>query len=247
VINILLPAYNEEKALGSVIAGIVRALPGGGFRIWVVDDGSSDGTAEVARKCGAAGAPVVLLRHEVNRGLGQAFRTGLTAVLPVLADSDILVTMDSDDTHPPSLIPDLVRPIEEGRADLAIASRFAPGGREVGVPLIRRVLSAGARIVFRAFFPIAGVKDYTCAYRAVLGKVVRQGVERWGNLVTEDGFASSVEMLLRLAAGRPRIVELPLVLRYDRKSGPSKMRVFATVRRTLAVLARLRRIRPPRV
>jgi dolichol-phosphate mannosyltransferase len=237
MIHVLLPAYNEEKALGSLIAGIGRALPAGGFRIWVVDDGSSDGTAEAVR------APVVLLRHEVNRGLGQAFRTGLSAILPVLADDDVLVTMDADDTHPPSLIPELVLPLVEGRADLTIASRFAPGGREVGVPFLRRVLSAGARFVFRALLPLPGVRDYTCAFRAVRGSVVRRAMERWGSLVTEDGFASSVEMLLRLSAETSRVVEIPLVLRYDRKAGPSKMRVFATVRRTLAVLARLRNIR----
>jgi dolichol-phosphate mannosyltransferase len=243
MIHVLLPAYNEEGALGAVIEGVARALADGGYRVWVVDDGSTDGTAAVARRLAAQGHPVTLLSHDKNRGLGQAFRTGFGAVVPVLNEDDILVTLDADNTQPAALIPSLAAPIEEGRADLTVASRFAPGGREVGVPLFRRIMSAGARVLFSLLLPVPGLRDYTCAFRACRGGLVKRATERWGTLVTEDGFASSAEWLVRLTALGPRVQEVPLVLRYDRKGSPSKMRVLSTVRRTLALLGRLRRIR----
>jgi dolichol-phosphate mannosyltransferase len=242
MIHILLPAFNEGVALGAVLEGIARTLADGGHKVWVVDDGSTDGTAAAAGAAASQGHPVVLLRHPRNLGLGQAFRTGLAAVLPLLGPDDILVVLDSDNTHPPQLIPSLAAPIEEGKADIVIASRFAPGGREVGVPFLRRALSAGARLVFSLLFPVPGVRDYTCAYRAYRGDLLRRAAAR-GELVTEQGFAASVEWLLRLSALSPRIREVGLVLRYDRKPTPSKMKVFATVRRTLALLARLRKAR----
>ncbi len=245
MIHILLPAYNEGEALGAVIDGIARTLADGAYRVWVVDDGSSDGTAAVASSRAAQGLQVTLLRHGANRGLGQAFRTGLEAVLPVMGKDDVLVALDADNTHPPQLISSLAQPIEEGRADIVIASRFAPGGREVGVPFFRRVLSAGARVVYSFLFPIPGVRDYTCAYRAYRADLLRRGTARWGSLVTEPGFAASLEWLLRLAALNPRVEEVPLVLRYDRKPGPSKMRVVSTIRRSLGVIGRMRKILRP--
>jgi dolichol-phosphate mannosyltransferase len=243
MIHILLPAYNEGEALGAVIEGVARTLADGDYKIWVVDDGSSDGTAAAAERAAAQGLPVKLIRHPRNLGLGAAFRTGLSTVVPALGERDILMAMDADNTHPAQLIPRLAAPIEEGRADVVIASRFAPGGEEVGVPPLRRVLSAGARVVFTLLFGVKGVRDYTCAYRAFRSSLLKEGMARWGTLVTEDGFASSVEWLLRLSALSPRVEEVPLVLRYDRKPGPSKMRIIPTIRRTLGVLRRLRRLR----
>lgn len=243
LIHVLLPAYNEGKALGAVIEGVARTLADGGYRVWVVDDGSTDDTAGVAQGFAAQGLPVTLLSHGRNRGLGQAFRTGLEAILPVLGDDGILVTLDSDNTHPTQIIPSLAAPIEEGRADIVIASRFAPGGQEVGVPLFRRLLSKVARGMFTVFLPMPGVRDYTCAFRAFRASLLRDGVKRWGSLVTEDGFASSVEWLQRLAFLSPRVQEVPLLLRYDRKPTPSKMKIFSTILRTLGLLRRLRRLR----
>lgn len=245
MIHVLLPAYNEGLALGAVIEGISRAFADGDVRVWVVDDGSSDDTAAVAERCAAAGHPVRLIKHGRNLGLGQAFRTGLAAIVPLMSADDALITLDADNTHPPQLMPSLLAPIEEGRADLVIASRFAPGGQEVGVPLFRRALSMGARAVFSLFLSVPGVRDYTCAYRAFRGSLLKKGMEKWGTLVTEDGFASSVEWLLRLSALSPRVAEVPLVLRYDRKPSPSKMNILSTIRRTLSVLRRLRRLRAP--
>jgi dolichol-phosphate mannosyltransferase len=242
MIHILLAAFNEEAALGAVLENIARALADGEFRIWVVDDGSSDRTAAVARD-GAAHLPLVLLSHARNQGLGAALRTGLSEIAPRLGDDDVLVTLDADNTQPPALIPRLVQPIEDGRADVVIASRYRSGAEVVGVPFFRVCTSVGARFLFQALFRVPGVRDYTCGFRAYRGSLIRRALERWGALVTENGFAAAAEWLLKVSALRPRFAEIPLVLRYDRKPTPSKMPVFRTIHRTVGLLIRLRRLR----
>jgi dolichol-phosphate mannosyltransferase len=242
MIHILLPAYNEEQALAPVLEGIARTLADGNYRVWVVDDGSQDGTAAVAEKW-AALIPLTLVRHPRNAGLGKAFQTGLAHILPAMKGSDVLVTLDADNTHPAQLIPRLAHPLEEGRADLSIASRFAPGGETVGVPWFRRFTSQGARLLFRFLFPIPFVRDYTCGFRAYRGDLLQKGQDRWKNLVTENGFASAVEWLIKLSRLSPRVVEVPLVLRYDRKPTPSKMPVARTILKTVALILRLKKIR----
>lgn len=238
MIHILLAAYNEAGALGVVVDGVARAFADGDWTVWVVDDGSTDGTVAAAEVCRRR-HPLRLLRHDINRGLGAALRTGFSAIRAALGPRDLVVTLDADNTHPPALIPALVAPIEEGGADLVIASRFRPGARVVGVPWFRRILSRGAEAVFRVLLPVSGVRDYTCGFRAYRGSLLKD-IEP-DRLIGEDGFASQAEILIRLARRGARVREVPLILRYDRKTGVSKMRIGRTVRRTLSLAWRLRR------
>ncbi|MBI4395909.1 MAG: glycosyltransferase family 2 protein [Elusimicrobia bacterium] len=241
-VHILLPAYNEEAALPPLFAELSQVLEKGSYRIWVVDDGSRDRTAAVTEEWRDR-VPITLLRHERNAGLGRALQTGMFHILSVLEPPDTLVTLDADHTHPPQLIPLLLKPLAEGEADFSIASRFVSGGRMVGVPILRRVASFGARWLMSALFHIPNVRDYTCGFRACKGELLRRGQERWGELVTENGFASSLEWLLKLSMLEPRIVEIPLVLRYDLKPTASKMKVIQAVQQTLALAGRFWRIK----
>lgn len=241
MIHVLLAAYNEEAALGEVLKGLARALADGNYKVWVVDDGSRDATARVAEEWKKQ-IPLILLRHPVNQGLGAALQTGLNALALGLADRDVLVTLDADNTHPPALISKLVAPVEEGRADLTIASRFQPGARVVGVPLLRQWTGRGMSVLFRVLLPVPGVRDYSCGFRAYGGALIQKGIQRWGRLVTENGFACQAEWLLKLAALSPRVEEIPLILRYDRKPTESKMPVLKTIVDTLSLLRRLRKI-----
>jgi dolichol-phosphate mannosyltransferase len=244
MIHILLAAYNEEKALGDVLNGIARTLADGRYKIWVVDDGSTDGTMDVLKRWRKS-VPLVVVRHEVNKGLGAALLTGFSALIPVLLPEDVVVTLDADNTHSPVQIPSLVVPIERGRADLVVASRFVSGARLVGVPLFRKLLSVSAAVLFRCAVPVRGLRDYTCGYRAYRGELLKSGLEKWGSLFTEKGFAAVAEMIVKLGALSPRVLEIPLVLRYDRKPGASKMRLGPTIFRNMAVMVRLRRFRFP--
>jgi len=241
MIHVLLPAFNEEKALGDVISRLAQTLAGQNYHAWVVNDGSQDKTAEVALSWGKK-IPLTLHNHHHNEGLGRALQSGFDRILERLAPSDVVVTLDADNTHPPELIPAMVQPIERQEADLVIASRFRPGAKMMGVPLMRRFTSWGARIFFRLFFYIPHVRDYTCGYRAYRGQLLLKARKRWGTLISETGFAAMAECLIKLSRLSPRIQEVPLILHYDRKPTPSKMPVLQTIRRTVALIHRLKKI-----
>jgi dolichol-phosphate mannosyltransferase len=128
--------------------------------------------------------------------------------------------------------------IREGH-DVVIASRYVQGARVLGVPLHRRVLSGGASLLLRVFFPITHVRDYTCGYRAYRAGCLKDAFERYSDaLIEQKGFSCMVDVLLKLRAMGLIMTEVPLLLRYDRKHGMSKMRAASTVFETLGLVWR---------
>jgi dolichol-phosphate mannosyltransferase len=226
-IVVLLPAYNEERAIGPLLDRIEVALRDRPYRVVLVDDGSVDRTVEVARRR-ATRMPLTILPRPRNGGLGSAMRTGLDYVTRSAAAGEVLVTMDADNTHDPALIPRLVAAIEAG-ADLVVASRFVPGAIAVGVPWIRRVLSGGARIVFGLVIGAAGVRDYTSGYRAYRVALLHRLADRFRPLVRARGFGVMTELLAKAAAEGATCREVPIMLRYDLKPGRSKLKLAPTL------------------
>lgn len=238
---VVLPAYNEQEALPPLLLAIRAALEPAciPYRVIVVDDGSRDRTADVARRA-AEQMPVDLVPHLQNQGLAAAIRTGLTAALARCRPDDVVVTMDCDNTHPPRLIPEMLTMIGNGR-DVVIASRFQPGARVIGVPAARQLYSVAARWLFQVLFPIRNVRDYTCGFRAYRASALRQAAERFGDaLISETGFSCMADLLLKLRNLPLAMGEVPLELRYDRRGAGSKMRVLRTIRQTLSLLLRRR-------
>lgn len=233
-----LPAYNEAVGIGPLLREADRVFAGMNVaaEIVVVDDGSADGTREAAL-AEKLETPLSVVVHEQNRGLGQAVITCLKEGMKhASSDDDLIVCMDSDNTHPPSTIPLMVERAMEGW-DLIIASRYQRGSRQHGVPLFRLMLSYGARWVFWWKLRLKGVRDYTCGFRAYRVSIVRKGFEKYGEqLITRQGFACTDELLVKLAEFSPRITEVPFILRYDRKHGQSKIQLMKTIRETLKML-----------
>ncbi|MDA1194022.1 MAG: glycosyltransferase [Planctomycetota bacterium] len=236
---VLLPAYNEAENLPPLLEGLsatLAAWPDGAppCRVVVVDDGSSDGTAAAARS--VAGLDVVVLVHDPNQGLGAAMRTGITHVLTHGADDDLLVALDADNTHPTELMPGMVARARAG-ADIVIASRFQPGAEIHGLDAQRKAISEIASWILRIMFP--GARDYTCGYRCYRVALLRWGAEHYGPaFLNQRGFSIMVDILLKLRRQASRIEEVPLILRYDRKLGASKMKVMQTAVTTLRLLGR---------
>lgn len=226
---VVLPAFNEATALPRLLRRLADAC-GREVRVLVVDDGSTDRTAEEVTALQPMLPNLRLMSHGRNRGLGAALLSGWQDALNALPDSGIVATMDADDTHDPALLGPMVALIRAGD-DVAIASRFAPGGGEVGLSLPRRVLSAGARVVLSALRRIPGVRDYTCGYRAYRASLLRRALGVYGcdGLITTAGFACTAEVLLKLAGLGARCAEVPLVLHYEMKAGRSKMRIGRTL------------------
>ena len=240
-VRIVLPAYNEADNLPALLGALQETMADNllAYEVVVVDDGSRDHTADVVETW-AAELPLVLVRHAVNQGLGATLRDGLQTALERAGARDIIVTMDADATHMPGLIVQMVRMIGEGY-DVVIASRYRAESRVYGVPPLRRVMSRAASVLMRIVFPIRGVRDFTCGYRAYRADVLQRAVDRYhGEFVNQEGFQCMVDILLKLRPMRLIFGEVPLLLRYDRKGGLSKMQIGRTARNTLLLLLRRR-------
>lgn len=235
-VHVVLPAYNEAAALPRLLRRTAEVELDGRVTVWVVDDGSSDGTGDCV--AGVRGLDVRLVRHPENLGLGQAVQSGLRAVLAEAAPDHVLVVMDADDTHDPGVIPTLLKEISAG-ADIVICSRFVDGGDDSTAPRWRRLLSRGATVVLRRALEVEGVQDFTSGFRAYRVSLLRRAAAHWGErLVEERGFACMVELLLKLRHCDPVVSEIPLKLRYDRKPSPSKLKLGRTLRQYLLLLTR---------
>ena len=248
---LVLPAFNEERSLPALLERCVvvaQNMERGGhaLRVVVIDDGSTDGTIAAAHSFQDR-LSVEVVPHGVNRGLGAALRTGLAAGLERAQDGDAIATMDADNTHDPALLRRMAEKLAGG-ADVVIASRYEPGGQEIGLSPIRRVLSRGASFLLSVVLPVPGARDYTCGFRLYRVPTLRRAAAAWGDrLVEEAGFTCMAEVLLKLGRGGARVAEVPLILRYDLKQGASKMKVGRTIARYFALSSRLRRGPLPRV
>lgn len=217
---LLLPAKDEAEALPWLLerARVVELVP------VVCDDGSEDGTAEVARQEGA-----VVLRHPENRGLAEALRTLFTWALKHGKPEDLFLTMDADGTMDPALFPHMRRVLWEGGYEVVVASRYRGGGVE-GLSPFRRLLSDGARAYFSLLYPGLGVTDWTTGWRLYTYEFLERYARAYPFLFRARGFAAQTELLLRASrlGPPPKVGEVGVVIRYDRKAGRSKMRLLKT-------------------
>ena len=245
MIWVVFPAWNEEKVIRPTLLALWHAYRGTNeaYTAVLVNDGSTDRTVEEAQGAVAdSGGELKLevLTHEVNKGLGAGLRTGIYWVLDRAKDDDVLVTLDADNTHPPKLIPELVRRVRAG-ADLSIASRYRAGAEVHGVPGYRRALSDVASLLFSTLYPIPGVKDYTCCFRAYRVPLLRRARAVYGDqLCTAKGFEAVMDLLLRLGPLGMKVDEMGFVLDYGDRVGQSKMKVMKTIRSTLSLLIQRR-------
>ena len=246
-IHVVLPAYNESESLPNLLTRFSELAEDqrSNLLIHVVNDGSVDDTHEVAKRP-YPGLTVDVVDHPRNMGLGQAVQTGIRTVTKIASNEEYMVLMDADDTHDPKLIKSLVGALETG-ADIAIASRFVPGGDDSTAPFFRRLLSRGAALCFRAALPVGGkVRDFTSGFRAYRVSVLKRAAEHWGErLIEERGFACMVELLMKLRYCNPTIAEVPMYLEYDRKQGASKIRITRTIFQYLKLAIRDRVSPPP--
>lgn len=220
-VAVVLPAYNEEGNLTPLVDALFGAaeasrLP---LEIIVVNDGSVDGTAaELAALQRARGGCLRVETHAANRGFAQAIRTGIAAACA--GRFDAAVFMDSDLSHRPDDLPGLVAALERG-ADLAIGSRFVPGGGMEGVPAWRAAISRAGNIVGRLALGVP-IRDLTTGYRAVRRRVLETVT------LTETGFTIQLESVVKAHAAGFRVVEVPIVLS-TRRHGVSHMNYNAAL------------------
>jgi dolichol-phosphate mannosyltransferase len=243
VISLILPAYNEEEALPPLLDAIAQVrsqfLPD--LRVFVIDDGSADATAQVVLTAAASHEWIHLVKHERNQGLSQAIQSGFEAALQDAQPNDVIITLDADNTQPPDTIPAMLARMDQG-VDVIVASRFRRGSKVFGVPFMRRVYSFVMSILFQLAFPVRGVRDYSCGFRAYRASALQQAYATYGDqFITERGFACMVEILFQLSNLKTvRFGEVPFLLHYDLKPTETKMNVGKTIRDTLRLALRHR-------
>lgn len=241
-IYIMLPVYNEEGSAPVLLQRVKSMVENRHFEYEIIayNDGSTDNTLAVLQEH-ARTQPLRIIGKDKNEGLGYAVNALLQEAVSVSeGQDDVVVVHDSDNTHNPEHIYNMVNRIRDG-FDVVIASRYRPDSQVVGVSPLRQLLSLGASWMMRLIFPIRGVRDYTCGYRAYSVPLLQRAFDYYGDrLIEEQGFACMAELLIKLRRLRLLAVEVPILLRYDEKVGASKMKILRTVRRTLAMLLRLR-------
>lgn len=210
---VVVPTYNERDNLPLIAERIRAAVPEA--HLLVADDNSPDGTGEVADELAAADDHIHVLHRPGKQGLGAAYIAGFRWGLA--AGYDVLVEMDADGSHQPEELPKLLEAVADG-ADLAIGSRWVPGGKVVDWPARREFLSRGANVYVRLMLGLH-VRDATAGFRAYRAATL----EKIGlSDVDSQGYCFQVDLTLRTARDGLRVTEVPITF-VERTVGTSKM------------------------
>jgi dolichol-phosphate mannosyltransferase len=216
---VVLPTYNEAANIETVLRRTRASLPDGG--VLVVDDGSPDGTAEIAERVGKELGGIEVLRRSEKAGLGSAYRAGFAWGLD--RGFEAMVEMDADLSHDPAALPELVGPLADGY-DLVIGSRYVPGGSIPNWQRHRYLLSRGGNWYAATVLGLH-VTDSTSGFRAYRAEALaRLDLER----IRADGYGFQIEMCYRIVQHGGRVAEVPIRF-VDRVEGESKMSAHIVV------------------
>lgn len=210
---VVIPTYDERDALPGTLARLRAAVPHA--HVLVADDASPDGTGVWADERAAEDGHVHVLHRSGKQGLGPAYLAGFAWGLE--HGYEVLVEMDADASHRPEQLPALLEAVRRG-ADLAIGSRWIPGGRVHDWPLGRQVLSRGANLYVRGMLGL-GVSDATAGFRAFRADLLRTLT---AGAVASQGYCFQVDMTRRAREAGAVIAEVPIDFD-ERAEGVSKM------------------------
>jgi glycosyltransferase involved in cell wall biosynthesis len=214
-VSVIIPAKDEANSIGVLIARVEASLSDRNFEVIVVDDGSKDGTNEIAKNSGA-----ITISHVKTLGKGAAMKTGAGA-----AAGDILVFLDGDGAHNPEDIPHMIAPVLQNRADLVIGSRDFRGSKTFGSYLPRRITNELASFVtsfivswllplvtsFRYPIKWSTIEDAECGFKAI-------SKEKWRQLnLVSQGFEIESEIIYEAAKNRLTLHNIPIGCNWDRR------------------------------
>jgi dolichol-phosphate mannosyltransferase len=209
-----LPTYNERENLEQMIRALGEVLDAETDRVLVIDDGSPDGTGDIADRLAAELPWVFVLHRAEKQGIGPAYVAGFRWALAERAE--LVLEMDCDFSHDPADVPRLIAATEV--ADLVLGSRYAPGGGTANWGLLRRIVSRGGCLYAQAILGL-GVRDLTggfkCFRRAAL-EAIDLGA------LSAHGYAFQIETTYRVKRAGMRVQEVPITF-VERRAGASKM------------------------
>jgi dolichol-phosphate mannosyltransferase len=222
---VVIPTYNESENIEGVLHKVRGALPEA--TVLVVDDGSPDGTGDMAEKVGSQIGNIEVLRRSEKAGLGSAYRAGFRWGLD--RGFDVCIEMDADLSHDPDALPQLVAPLDSppnagDPVELVIGSRYIPGGSIPKWAWHRRLLSRGGNVYASALLGL-GVTDSTAGFRAYAATVLRRIAL---DDIRAEGYGFQIEMTYQAKRAGATIAEVPIRF-VDRTKGESKMSTFIVV------------------
>jgi len=238
----LLPIYNEEANIASVISGLRAGQFGDEIKIVAVNDGSADRTAAVLNAL--SGSDLIVLGTHVNMNVGAVFSSGIKYIVSKAQDGDLLVILESDQTSAMDLVPVMLDEIRFKGKDIVVASRYVAGGGYRNFPVTRLIFSHLANRLMQYVFPIPNVLDYTIFFRAYRISSLRAALPYFGDsgLIQTHGFVANAELLIKLSLLSPLVAEIPFVYDYGVKRGASKINVLRTINEYFVLVAYLCRL-----
>jgi dolichol-phosphate mannosyltransferase len=225
---IIVPTYNERENVGPITEAILGAVPDA--HVLIVDDGSPDGTGDLADEMAAKNPAIAVLHRTQKQGLGKAYVAAFRELLT--RDADLIVQMDADFSHPVRFLPALLEPLRSGRADLVLGSRYVKGGQIPRWNLVRRIVSRGGSL-FAGVVLLMPYRDLTGGFKAWRCTVLQQ-MEL--DKLHAGGYAFQIETTFRARLAGARVVEVPITFE-ERRVGTSKMSMNIFMEAFLLVLA----------
>ena len=196
-LSVVIPAYNEERTIATVITSLLRELPDI-HEIIVVDDGSTDHTADIAQKFCEPYGPVRLIRQQRNQGKTAALRAGFAATT-----GDLAIVQDADMEYDPADLPMLIEPILLGKADVVFGSRFMIR-RSARVLYFRHFMANQFLTFLSNLLTDLNLSDVETGYKAFRGDIIRKMV------IESRGFGFEIEVTAKVAKLRCRVYEVPI-------------------------------------
>ena len=235
MIFLILPAYNEEKNLVKIFKKINKLKIVKNIIVILIDDCSTDNIKKF--RLHKNKFKIIYKRHTNNMGLSIALESGFKIVKNKAKKDDLIVTMDSDNTHPIEIIPRIVNALKKDNSDIVIASRFLLSSKVNGLNYFRRCLSVIAKYIFSYAFPYDNLSEYTCNFRVYKPYLIKK-LMRDKKFFKNEDFNIAVKILLSLINNNKnlKISEYPLILNYHYKIGTSKMSILRNIYLTLKLI-----------
>jgi len=211
---IIVPTYNERENVGPITEAILATVPDA--HVLIVDDGSPDGTGDLADEMARTNPSVAVLHRQSKQGLGKAYVAAFKDL--VERQADIAVQIDADFSHPVRFLPSLLEPLRAGSADVVLGSRYVKGGQIPRWNIFRRIISRGGS-VFAGVVLLMPYRDLTGGFKAWRIEALRAiDLDR----LHAGGYAFQIETTFRARLAGARIREVPITFE-ERREGQSKM------------------------
>lgn len=238
MIYFLIPVYNEAVNIPELSATLKQVLPGELKHFVFVNDCSKDRTLEILRDSFES-HKLTVINNVLNSGPGFSFNAGLEYILSVSKDDqDLIITLEGDNTSDPGILPVMHSLAQDWKYDLVLASVYAQGGGFSKTSIIRKLISFIANQLLRFIF---GIKVLTLSsfYRIYSISIVKKIKTHYGTIISEKGFICMLEILIKTVRLGGKIIEVPMILKSDKRIGKSKMKILETsFRYTLFLLTR---------